>query len=325
MWFACASSPKINVGDEPDGSVAGSGGASGASGFGGVGGFGGGDNTLTALITEPPSEMAIEVITVSCAGECRQVLAIATGGNAPYSFQWNDGVSGDSREICADDDTTFTVTANDTEIIDGEFPYAGQTASASVTMDVLACPADGGVDAGPGGTLCIHNPSFEGTPGITEAVGFTAPPWQMCTISPDIWDENQGWNLMPNGLAASDGSTYLSMVHLAANIRESAGQALCAPLVAGHTYSFQIGFAFRVQGGFGGGEPGSFQVWAGNSVCAEDQLLFTSLIPTADWQTACATFTADDDYGYVLVVPTLVAGGSTGAFVDNIVPVDHCP
>jgi hypothetical protein len=143
---ACSASPSINVGDNTDGSVAGSG---GTAGFGGVGGFGGGDDTLTALITEPPSEMAIEIITISCAGECKQVLAVATGGNDPYTFSWNDGVTTAAREICVDNDTTFSVTVSDTAIVDGEFPYVAQTVTASVTAHVLDCPSDGGVaDAG---------------------------------------------------------------------------------------------------------------------------------------------------------------------------------
>jgi hypothetical protein len=129
---ACSASPKINVGDESDGSVAASGGASGSGGAGGLGGFGGGDNTLTALITEPPSEMAIEVITISWAGECKLVLAIANGGNAPYTFAWSVGVTTAAREICADEDTTFTVTVKDTPFVDDEFQYDAQTVMVSV-------------------------------------------------------------------------------------------------------------------------------------------------------------------------------------------------
>ncbi len=144
VLFGCSASPKINVGNERDGAVAGSG---GATGFGGVGGFGGGDDTLTALITEPPGEMAIEVVTISCAGECKQVLAVATGGNDPYTFAWNDGLTTAAREICATDDTTFTVSVTDTAIVDGEFPYAAQTATATITADVSSCVGDAGTDA----------------------------------------------------------------------------------------------------------------------------------------------------------------------------------
>jgi hypothetical protein len=146
---ACSASPSINVGGgEPDGSFAGSG---GASGYGGVGGFGGGDQALTAKVTEPPSEMAIDVVTIGCAGECKQVLAVASGGNDPYTFAWSDGVNTAAREICANDDTTFTVDVTDTAFVDDEFSYPAHTVSASVTAAVLTCNdagvADGGEDS----------------------------------------------------------------------------------------------------------------------------------------------------------------------------------
>ncbi len=169
--IACSASPSINVGNEGDGSVAGSG---GASGFGGVGGFGGGDNALTAIITEPPSEMAIEVVTISCAGECKQVLAVARGGNDPYTFTWSDGVTTAAREICADEDTTLHVTVSDTAIVDGEFPYAGQSTQANVTANVLSCPSDGGV--GDGGACTETN--LAGTPASGRYVG---PGTYVCT------------------------------------------------------------------------------------------------------------------------------------------------
>lgn len=142
---ACSASPEVSIGIEPDGSIAGSG---GLSGFGGAAGFGGGDHALSARVTEPPSEMAIEVVTISCAGECKQVLAVADGGNDPYTFEWNDGVGTAAREICADDDTTFSVTVTDTGYVDDEFAYQAQMASASIVANVLTCTDAGTSDGG---------------------------------------------------------------------------------------------------------------------------------------------------------------------------------
>jgi hypothetical protein len=175
LCVACSASPSINVGNEPDGSVAGAG---GSSGFGGVGGFGGG-NSLTAKVTEPPSEMAIEVLVVGCAGECKQVLAVASGGNPGYAFEWNDGVTTAAREICATDDTTFTVTVRDTPSDDPEFHYEAQTVSVDVLAQVLVCTPDGGAP----GDLCIENPALEGTPGINVVPGtFALPGWTDCGV-----------------------------------------------------------------------------------------------------------------------------------------------
>ncbi len=152
LCLACSASPSINVGNEADGSVAGSG---GASGFGGVGGIAGGDDTLTASVTEPPSEVAIDVITISCAGECKHVLAIASGGNEPYTFRWSDGVATAAREICADADTTFSVTVTDTAFQRPDLDYEAQQVSASVRAQVLTCPSDGGTEGGVATTILV--------------------------------------------------------------------------------------------------------------------------------------------------------------------------
>lgn len=111
--------------------------------------------------------MAVEVVAISCADECKQVLAIASGGNDPYTFAWNDGVTDDSREICATNDTTFTVRVTDTAIVDGEFPYEAQSVTTSVEARVLSCPVDGGVDAtvvvppADAGAHCLADPGHQ--------------------------------------------------------------------------------------------------------------------------------------------------------------------
>lgn len=224
---ACSASPGINVGNETDGSVAGSG---GASGFGGIGGFGGGDNTLTALVTEPPSEMAIDVVTVSCAGECKHVLAVASGGNDPYTFTWNDGVTGPARDICATNDTTFSVTVTDTAIVDGEFPYAAQSVTASVTARVLTCPSDAGVDAGSdGGSV-----GDAGT--IPLCAGGVSPPFRLMDAAPTLitsaYQQANGLLADYRSDSAPTGLAVVALAHLPVDIG-SCTQLLLAADAAG--------------------------------------------------------------------------------------------
>jgi hypothetical protein len=35
--------------------------------------------------------MTVTFITLACDGDCADVLAVATGGFAPYAFRWEDG------------------------------------------------------------------------------------------------------------------------------------------------------------------------------------------------------------------------------------------
>lgn len=82
--------------------------------------------------------MVIEVVTLSCSGDCKQLLAVARGGNGPYAFAWSDGVQGDARQVCSGA-TSLAVTVTDTAVLDGEFPYAGQTVTADLSVVTQAC------------------------------------------------------------------------------------------------------------------------------------------------------------------------------------------
>jgi hypothetical protein len=109
---------------------------------------GGGVTGLDASIEE--NRIAVQVITLTCSGPCADVQAIATGGTPPYTYVWADGTSGPTRHVCPDADTGYKVTVTDTGS-SGEFTRAAQTATATLTAKVIACP-DGGsrvADAGP--------------------------------------------------------------------------------------------------------------------------------------------------------------------------------
>ncbi len=97
--------------------------------------------------------ITVTVVTLTCANGCADVLAVASGGNPPYSFTWQDGPTGAARHVCPTSTTSYSVTVADTGT-SGELAHATQTAVASVTAEVIACP-DGGdsADAGPGAKL----------------------------------------------------------------------------------------------------------------------------------------------------------------------------
>jgi hypothetical protein len=94
----------------------------------------------------------VKLITLGCAGDCATVQAVGTGGNAPYSYAWENGSTNPVRQVCPASDTAYSVKVTDTGQT-GEVPRPSQTATASVTASVLACDAGLACDGGPGGPL----------------------------------------------------------------------------------------------------------------------------------------------------------------------------
>jgi hypothetical protein len=45
------------------------------------------------------NHITVTFVTVSCAGPCADVVAVATGGHAPYTFAWDDGSTSASRHL----------------------------------------------------------------------------------------------------------------------------------------------------------------------------------------------------------------------------------
>jgi hypothetical protein len=88
----------------------------------------------------------VKIVTLSCAGKCATVQAVATGGNPPYAYAWDDGSTNPVRQLCPTADTSYAVQATDTGE-SGEIYRASQTARASVAAEVLACPDGGEPDA----------------------------------------------------------------------------------------------------------------------------------------------------------------------------------
>jgi hypothetical protein len=105
---------------------------------------------LDARIEE--NQMAVKLITLSCADACATVQAVASGGNPPYHFAWEDGSTNPTRKVCPASDTSYVVRVTDTAKT-GELPHPAESAQASVTADVITCP-DGGTPGDVGAGSC---------------------------------------------------------------------------------------------------------------------------------------------------------------------------
>jgi hypothetical protein len=105
------------------------------------------------------NHVQVRFITLTCADQCATVQAVGTGGYPPYTVAWDDGSTSATRQVCPTCGTNYQVTVTDTETT-GELARQPETAKASLTADVIACPDGGTEDAGSG--ACISNPSFEG-------------------------------------------------------------------------------------------------------------------------------------------------------------------
>jgi hypothetical protein len=99
-------------------------------------------------------QVEVGVVTLQCQGECADIEAVATGGNAPFTFAWEDGSTSASRHVCPTANTDYRVTVTDTGVGSGEFRQPASTAEASLRANVLDCsrPPDAGT-AEPTGTV----------------------------------------------------------------------------------------------------------------------------------------------------------------------------
>jgi hypothetical protein len=143
---------------------------------------------------------------------CAVVEAVATGGNEPYSFSWDDGSTNPQRQVCPTSTTDFHVKVTDTGTT-GEIPRPAETAQASLTADVLACPDGGAMDAGPGASSCV----VAGGGGPLDA------------ITPDINDNAEA--LFANGASLPTG--HYEIRYAGGSVNYSA----CAPRARSNVYS----------------------------------------------------------------------------------------
>jgi hypothetical protein len=120
---------------------------------------------------ENDRKMAIDLITLGCSGDCADIEAVASGGNPPYTYAWEDGTLGAKRHVCLNASQKLTVRGTDTGNSIPEFAHTAQTVSADVTASVLNC-ADAGTAADGGDSNCgvgFEPGTYEGS--FKQAVG----------------------------------------------------------------------------------------------------------------------------------------------------------
>jgi hypothetical protein len=286
-----------------------------------------GSQGLDAYIEQ--GQVAVKLVTLSCAGDCATVQAVGTGGHPPYTYAWENGSTDPVRQVCPTAGRGYSVKVTDTGA-SGEIPRPAQTAKASITADVLACP-DGGTrgpsDAG-SGLACLSNPSFEGTP-ANDAVD--ALPWVACGNQATIENPTLPFPAQPL-LQPTDGNTALFLRATDGVPPPGAvSEPLCAPMHAGLQYHLTIDVASTPEATFGGtAPPEGLQIWGGTTSCAEGELLWSSPLGGASWTNDCATLSPTTEVTYLTLVayqssdagPAIAAGNLQA---DHMVAVAACP
>jgi hypothetical protein len=120
------------------------------------------------------NHITVTFVTLSCTGPCADVVAVPTGGNAPYTFKWDDGSTSASRHVCPTASTSYAVTVTDTGVT-GELARAAQSVRVPLEANVIACPDGGVTDAGPGATDGPVDPSCSAVTVGTAPASCTSP------------------------------------------------------------------------------------------------------------------------------------------------------
>ena len=165
---------------------------------------------------------------------------------------------------------------------------------------------------------CLQNRSLEGPP-----MAHVVPvPWFTCGGTADTQPGNWGINVPP-----SDGSSYISCLQVGDDPMgyfEGAGQAFDTCLTTGSSYTYSIDLAHSNI--FNTASPGncysSMQVWLGNAMCGEDELVWQSgKITSTAWQTYTFSFIPTQDWCYINFRPYWIddCSGFVNVLMDNLV------
>ena len=272
--------------------------------------------------------VALDLVTVACAGDCFEVVAVARGGYPPYTYRWEDGSSNAVRKLCPDASQAFEVMATDRGYQSEEFKRDAETVAASVTAEVLACPDAGVPDAGrpppvdAGAPDAGSKPKFKWEPMCIPHGSFedgTVEPWRACPPS----DPSRGLNIQSgDGVGqpeAVDGMWYLRLdpepgQPVTVSVR------LCEPVVTGTGYYWTHSWML----GFGSG-PVALEFYFASTECGLDGKLSDSF-PSGCWARVCSNWPAlwDAEYLTIRAVATGNRGGTV--FIDELLDISaSCP
>ena len=140
---AAGSSPPLEVGNDGTGGNAGG----GAPGSGSAFNLGNADASTDLSAHIEWNHVAVEIVTLSCTGDCADVVAVARGGYPPYAYAWEDGSTTAERHLCPTATTAYRVAVTDQRTPSGEIRRAPETVNVPLPVSVLACPGsrtDGG-------------------------------------------------------------------------------------------------------------------------------------------------------------------------------------
>ena len=200
--------------------------------------------------------------------------------------------------------------------------------------DAGSCPGD--LAALATGPLCLHNSSFEGTPGFNFGVPtmFDALPWSVCT-NPSVSNTPEiGSGLVDPAVAPSIPRATQGLTWLGLSEDEQVSQTLCRGVPGGTSLSFRIDLS-RIDFGANvvpASEVAFLEVWGGIAAdCSRRQLLWASPGLETAWNTYCATVRTPEYFDSLVLVSRSDKSqpGPTYVVADHIVPVercdDHCP
>lgn len=168
-------SPPLDVGTDGTGGRKEPGGTGGSpEGSGGLS-LVGGDAASRAFAAHIERDgVRVDFVTLRCDGECADVAAVATGGEKPYSFAWEDGSANPRRRVCPTSSTRYEVTVTDAGVSTGEVRREPVSTRASLTANLLDCK-DGGSSPEPdAGPACVPGVSPSSLPD-TVMVQVTSP------------------------------------------------------------------------------------------------------------------------------------------------------
>jgi hypothetical protein len=156
--------------------------------------------------------ITVTFVTLTCTGRCADVVAIPTGGQAPYTFRWDDGSTSASRHLCPASNTRYRVQVTDTGT-PGELGHPAQSVQVPLAANVVACPDSGAADAGSGGCDSVvdvaasgANPNGAWSYGWSASLGAAFTLHTQFLVSPSGYPGIDAWTSGTPGLQLNPGA-----------------------------------------------------------------------------------------------------------------------